>query len=122
MNDFLHLEVPFNGRFHCCRASAVDENQGNFLRQLIDQGNPQVGKIFQQYEKDKDVYKLIAALKQFQRPVIRNLTSSEDALHFSPLPVPQTNNSGSGSEESGETYEDDFEEDVDEVRGWMKRG
>ena len=52
-----------------CSANAVDEPQAAYLNELIDLGDVQVRKVFYEYEQDKNVYKLIAALKAYNKPV-----------------------------------------------------
>ena len=52
------------------RANAIDGNQSVYLNELIDDGNGEVRKVFLAYEKDKDVYKLIASLKTHNKPVL----------------------------------------------------
>ena len=52
-----------------CSANAVDLPQAAYLDELIDQGDVQVRKVFYEYEQDKNAYKLIAALKAYNKPV-----------------------------------------------------
>ena len=62
--------MPFSIRLSSlCSANAVDPPQAAYLDELIDQGDVQVRKVFYEYEQDKNVYKLIAALKAYNKPV-----------------------------------------------------
>ena len=45
------------------RAGALDDTRGNALLAAIDRGDPQVTRIFLDYERTKDVFALIEALK-----------------------------------------------------------
>lgn len=60
-------------RFTCClqphRANALSAHQAAALNALVDGGSATVRSIFLAYEDDKDVYKLIDALKELNLEV-----------------------------------------------------
>lgn len=69
--SLLSIVIILNSCFTllACSANAVDEPQAAYLNELIDLGDVQVRKVFYEYEQDKNVYKLIAALKAYNKPV-----------------------------------------------------
>jgi len=105
-----------------CSANAVEQPQAAYLNELIDQGDVQVRKVFYEYEQDKNVYKLIAALKAYNKPVRMHRIRYETALHISLFIfrsmikiLMMLDSQASSRDDNSESYEDDFEEDADEV-------
>ena len=67
LNPLLYLlrNLLFHPPSHLDRAGAVSSEQAVSLNVLIDLGDERVKRVFTVYETDKDVYKLIDALKLF---------------------------------------------------------
>lgn len=48
------------------RANAINDEQKEHLRNLIDEGNSKLATVFRKYEADKDVYALIDSLREVE--------------------------------------------------------
>lgn len=88
------------------RARGISPEQFQALNQLIDQGNQAVARIFAAYESDKNVYKLIDALKTL-----------ESSSRASAEPEEEEDDEDDNNDDENDDDEDDDadDDDVDEV-------
>ena len=81
------------------KAHAISTQQAKYLNSLIDSGNPTISKVFRSYEIDKDVYRLIDALK-----VVENYSKESSNTE-------QADDEDNGEDNDGEDNDEDDDED-----------
>ena len=83
------------------KANAISTQQAKYLNSLIDCGNPTISKVFRSYEIDKDVYRLIDALK-----VVENYSKESSTTEQA-----DDEDNGEDNDEDEDGYNDKFDKD-----------
>jgi hypothetical protein len=88
------------------KANAISTQQAKYLNSLIDSGNPTISKVFRSYEIDKDVYRLIDALK-----IVENYTKESSVTEEADNGDDDDDDDNDDDDDDDNGYNDKFDKD-----------